>query len=192
MSLSLPELAVLYGVDKLHSHSYIPFYEQLFAGREVKRLLEIGIGYEDLMKPFVPFYVHGASLKMWADLWPEAQIWSCDIRKDVLLWEPKREDGSKYSIYSLQIDQSSREDLAALVSLAEQSAPWDIVIDDGSHQAEHQIITAEVLLPSVRPGGVYIIEDVQEPERVAATIPGSVIHRFNKRPDDVLVVKEVA
>lgn len=179
MHPSLHELAEKYGVDKLHSHSYIPFYEKLFAGRAVKRILEIGIGYEDLMKPFVPFYVHGASLRMWKELFPSAQIWSCDIREDALFHDEP-------SIYTLQIDQSKREDLAKLASLG----PWDVVIDDGSHQTEHQILTAEVLLPSVRPGGVYIVEDVQEPERVAASIPGSVIHRFDKRPDDVLVVVE--
>lgn len=177
---NLHDLAVRYGCDKLHSHSYIPFYEKLFAGREVKRLLEIGIGFKDLMLPFVPFYVHGASLRMWKEYFPSAHIWGCDIREDVLFQEP--------SIYTLQIDQGKREDLEKLVRLG----PWDVVIDDGSHQTEHQILTAEVLLPSVRSGGVYVVEDVQEPERVAASIPGSVIHRFDKRPDDVLVVKEVA
>ena len=39
--------------------------------------------------------------------------------------------------------------------------PFDVIIDDGSHVNEHQIITAEYLMPHVkRGGGVYIIEDI--------------------------------
>jgi len=38
---SLHLLAKKYSCDKLYSHSYIPFYEFLFANREVKRLLEM-------------------------------------------------------------------------------------------------------------------------------------------------------
>lgn len=182
MTPSLHDLGEKYGVDKLHSHSYIPLYEQLFSGREVRRLLEIGVGYEELMKPFVPFYVHGASLRMFRDFFPGAQIWGCDIRPDVLIWEPP--------IFCLQIDQSKREDLESLVALAEQSAPWDIIIDDGSHQTEHQILTAEVLLPTVRKGGVYVVEDCQRPEEIITALGCGMIHRFDKRPDDCLVVFE--
>ena len=37
---------------------------------------------------------------------------------------------------------------------------FDIVIDDGGHEALQQIPTLEALLPRLRPGGVYICEDV--------------------------------
>jgi len=36
----------------------------------------------------------------------------------------------------------------------------DVVIDDGGHQPHQQIATLEALLPHIRPGGVYICEDV--------------------------------
>jgi hypothetical protein len=36
----------------------------------------------------------------------------------------------------------------------------DVVIDDGSHVAAHQIVSFETLCPLVEPGGLYIIEDV--------------------------------
>ncbi len=41
-----------------------------------------------------------------------------------------------------------------------QTGDVDIVIDDGSHKPEHQIITLEESLPRLKPGGVYICEDV--------------------------------
>ena len=182
---TLRQLAEIYGCDKLFAHSYVEsFYSELFANRKVEALLEIGIGYEELMKPFVPHYCHGASLKMWRDLFPGALIFGADIRRDSLIWEPP--------IRCIEIDQSNPADLKRLADLTDTIGKWDVVIDDGSHQTDHQILTAQVLLPSVAPGGVYIVEDVQEPERVAAALPGSVIHRFDKRPDDVLVVKEVS
>jgi Methyltransferase domain len=36
----------------------------------------------------------------------------------------------------------------------------DIVVDDGGHQPEQQIPTLEEMLPHLRPGGVYLCEDV--------------------------------
>ncbi len=36
----------------------------------------------------------------------------------------------------------------------------DIVIDDGSHEPAHQRVTLEAILPALRPGGVYVCEDV--------------------------------
>ena len=35
----------------------------------------------------------------------------------------------------------------------------DVVIDDGSHYAQHQILTFEKLFPYIKDGGVYCIED---------------------------------
>ena len=36
-----------------------------------------------------------------------------------------------------------------------------MVIDDGSHVPEHQVISFEALWPSVKPGGIYVVEDVE-------------------------------
>lgn len=186
--MTLQALAEKYGCDKLHIHSYIPFYEGLFQGREVKRLLEIGIGYEDLMKPFVPFYVHGASLKMWEEYFPEAEIFGCDIREDTLINEGR--------IHSFVCDQSSSSSLLKLMrstggACRNRIGHFDVIIDDGSHQAEHQITSARVLLPYLNRGGVYIIEDVQDPDTVTEALGGGRVIKFSPRGpvwDDTLVL----
>jgi hypothetical protein len=36
----------------------------------------------------------------------------------------------------------------------------DVLVDDGGHEPEQQIATLEAMLPHLRPGGVYICEDV--------------------------------
>jgi hypothetical protein len=177
--MTLTELAKKYGLDKFFNHAYMPHYERLLGGRQVKRLLEIGIGYRDLMEPFVPFYVHGGSLKMWSEFWPEAAIFACDIREDTLVNEG--------NIKSVLCDQSSPSSLAELVTAT--GGDWDVVIDDGSHMFLHQIITAHLLLPHLASGGTYIIEDTYSDKgaELAAMFGGKLIVG-TKRPDDCLVV----
>jgi hypothetical protein len=34
------------------------------------------------------------------------------------------------------------------------------VLDDGGHESEQQIVSLEALLPHLRPGGVYVCEDI--------------------------------
>lgn len=174
----LHELAEKYGVDKLHSHSYIPIYEAFFEGRTMRRVLEIGIGFEQLMKPFVPFYRHAASLHMWADFWPEAEIYACDIRPDTLVNEGR--------IRSVLCNQSYPEELKKMSS--DFGYCWDFICDDGSHVTNDQIVTAETLIPHLMPDGIYVIEDVQEPDRIVRELGRGDILRFDKRPDDCLVV----
>lgn len=38
---------------------------------------------------------------------------------------------------------------------------FDLVIDDGGHSMEQQIVSLERLWPAVKPGGLYVIEDLQ-------------------------------
>ena len=175
----LISLAKKFCCDKYFSHSYIDFYSYLLSKLKIKRLLEIGIGYEDLMKPFVPKYIHGASLLMWREYLPEAQIMACDIREDTLIQDKR--------ITSVQCDQSSV--LSLLDMIGRLGGEFDIVIDDGSHIQQHQILAAKTLLPYLSRDGVYVIEDVfdHEIEDTARRLNGVPV-RFNMRSDDNLVV----
>ncbi len=186
MKPTLTDLAIRYASDKWYFHSYIPAYESLFAGRKVRRLLEIGIGYAGLMQPLLPHgieFVPGSSLRMWADYFTDAEIFGCDIREETLINEGR--------IRTVVCDQSDRRSLQRMaIEFGVYDHPgggWEIIIDDGSHQLEHQKLTWEALYPYLEEGGVYVVEDVQRPEELAAHT-GGTIHRFDKRPDDVLVV----
>lgn len=147
----LRDLAVKYSSDKYFWHSFVPIYEQLFEGMKVKKLLEIGIGHEGLMRPFLPPgipYVHGSSLRMWEEYFPEAQIFACDIREDTLINEGR--------IRSMYCDQSSGIDIGVMCSRF--GLEFDVIIDDGSHLYEHQQLTAKMLLDCAKQ--LYVIEDV--------------------------------
>lgn len=185
----LVELAKKFKCDKYYSHSYVELaYGELFHGMNVRRILEIGIGFFDLMKDFVPEYVHGASLKMWEEYWPDAAVFGADIREDTLVNEGR--------IRSFVVDQRSPE---SLMDLFEKCGlqKFDVVIDDGSHQTNDQIISIHTLLSEVRTGGLWITEDVNQPDLLLANIiskrrfldyESAEVMRFGKRPDDNLLV----
>ncbi len=183
---SLKDLAIKFSSDKYWWHSYIGKYEELFAGLEVKRLLEIGIGYKDLMQPFLPEgveYVHGSSLRMFEEYFPEAQIFACDIREDTLINEGR--------IHSVTCDQS---DFRSLQNMQIQFGPepFDVIIDDGSHIPEHQWFTAGHLLPRLAPGGIYIVEDVwnnSDGRSLAQVYKGELWLGEKGRDDNMVVIR---
>src|SRR5262245_57644570 len=117
MRPSLKDLAIKYQSDKYYSHSYIEFYEQEFKRfRDADtNLLEIGIGYRDLMEPFVPKFVEYSSIKMWREYFSNAFIFACDIRPEVMV--------SMWQVKTYVIDQSKPRDLWKLSGL------YDIIID---------------------------------------------------------------
>ena len=139
----LCRLAQKYGTDKYPW--YTPFYDVLLRDRRqgIRRVLEIGIGTPEAMA-HVPDYRPGASLRMWRDYFPEAQIRGLDKNPDVAF--------SECRIVALCFDQHN---VAAL-----DVHGSDLIIDDGSHLPEHQIQSAKHLVPQLAPGGLYIIEDV--------------------------------
>lgn len=173
---TLLELAEKYKSDKLYSHSYIPFYSELFdpIRHSVQRMMEVGIGYRSLMEPFTPEFIPGSGLRMWNHYFEYAQIIGVDNNQETMYAGAQR-------IFTYLCDQSKPKDLWFLL----QNGTYDVIIDDGSHQTEHQIITAAALVPYCT--RYYVIEDCQEPERLQDAL-GGTIHRFTKRPDDCLLV----
>jgi hypothetical protein len=103
-------LCDLYGSDKgslcgRTAHTYTSFYEYLFSNirSDVKLVLECGLGTNN---PNIPSNMGkngqpGASLRVWRDYFPNAQIIGVDIDKDILFTENRIE--TRY------IDQTSSE-----------------------------------------------------------------------------------
>jgi len=113
---------------------YFPIYEKHFSrfrGKE-PRVLEIGVD-------------HGGSLQLWKRYFgPGTEIIGVDINPEAAFFE------SQISVVTA--DQRS----AALADMG----PFDIVIDDGSHDPIHQAESFSNLWP--RTQGVYLIEDCHQ------------------------------
>jgi hypothetical protein len=56
----------------------------------------------------------------------------------------------------------------------------DIVIDDGGHEYEQQVVSLEELLPHLRPGGVYLCEDVHGAFNLFSSYVGGLAHKLNE------------
>lgn len=164
----LCELAYKYGTDKCPQlkHSYTPFYHELFKDRResVKKVVEMGIGYYKTIQEVAViydgqlkrYYQKGASLKMWRDYFPNAQIYGADIAPETLI-ENER-------IMSFVCDETKEEQIVNLINQTGQDI--DIFIDDGSHKWHHQAYLAKTVLPLLKKDVVYIIEDVGFPSHL--------------------------
>lgn len=145
--LSLDELAARFGSDKWGGlHWFTPHYERHLGHlrHDPVKVLEIGIGgfkWESL---------GGRSLRMWQQFFPRGLVYGMDIHSKPKVTGPR--------IRTIQGDQN---DPGFLRDMAEQIGPFDVVIDDGSHVNEHVRTSFEALFEFVRPGGYYIVEDLQ-------------------------------
>jgi hypothetical protein len=148
---------------------YFPVYSRHFAayrGRPV-RILEIGI-------------YRGGSLDMWE--------WYF---------------GSQVTLVGIDIDENARAaadprhvveigdqtDAEFLRGVAEKHGPFDIIIDDGGHEMQQQIVTAETLFPLLAEGGVFLIEDTHtsywDSYDGGRNKPGTFMEWAKERMDDV-------
>jgi hypothetical protein len=119
---------------------YFDIYDRHFSrfrNREVN-VLEIGV-------------YSGGSLEMWKHYFgPHCRIYGVDI-------EPACRTYESSSVRVFIGDQGDRH---FWTQFKREVQLLDVVIDDGSHLPEHQIATFEELLPHLRPGGVYLCEDI--------------------------------
>ncbi len=119
---------------------YFEIYErhfQKFVGKEV-HIVEVGV-------------YSGGSLKMWQNYFGDkCKVYGVDILEECRNYEQE-------NIKIVIGDQGSR---SFWKEFKEKVPRVDILIDDGGHLAEQQIVTLEEILPFISPGGVYLCEDV--------------------------------
>lgn len=119
---------------------YLAIYDRhlsRYRNTQVK-ILEIGVS-------------QGGSLRLWRQYFgPRAAIHGIDI-------DPRcaRFDGNDANVRI-----GSQADESFLETVVSEMGGIDVVIDDGSHVADHQVKSFEVLFPQVSQTGVYICEDL--------------------------------
>lgn len=147
----LTGLANHYRSDKgsvhLGAHNYARVYQRFFEPHRLRpiRFLEIGL-LHPVDTSGTP--TRAPSLNMWRKYFPQASLIGFDIK-----------DFSKVCIPNCEIvrgDAGNPDDLKRLAALG----PFDIIIDDASHTSEHQQMSLAYLFPSLRPGGMFVVEDL--------------------------------
>jgi len=118
---------------------YFDVYDRHFSrfrGREIV-MVEIGV-------------YHGGSLGMWKSYFgPQAQLIGVDINPRAL----------KFADEQVTVVIGDQSDRGFLRSLRERYPRIDILLDDGGHSMEQQIVTFEELFDAVADDGVYMVED---------------------------------
>lgn len=119
--------------------TYFAVYDDLFAKYRGKAITFVEIGI-----------LGGGSLFMWRDFFgPEARIIGIDLHPGAKKWED----------HGFEIFIGSQSDEAFWQSFRERVGQIDIVLDDGGHTFEQQIVTTENLLTSINDGGLLVVED---------------------------------
>lgn len=119
--------------------AFATVYESVLSRVETTRLFEIGIH-------------QGGSIRLWRELLgPSGAITCMDIKQEACATAAGMAD----HVYT-----GSQTDPELLDRICGEAGPFDLVIDDGSHQNPHMVFSFEHLFPHVRPGGAYVIEDM--------------------------------
>eukprot|EP00928_Gymnodinium_smaydae_P054095 TRINITY_DN37928_c0_g1_i1.p1 TRINITY_DN37928_c0_g1~~TRINITY_DN37928_c0_g1_i1.p1 ORF type:complete len:306 (+),score=37.81 TRINITY_DN37928_c0_g1_i1:137-1054(+) len=172
---SLTDLLREHKVGKMSQHGYHRYYEREFAhyrDREDLRILEIGVEYGTSMKVWVEYFSRASAVQgiLYQNKWPYEE-WQVEARRNAAC-QNRKHLCPIVKIY--QFDQSDVAELKALV--AKEPQGYDIIIDDGSHVPRHQLISFTHLFPHLRPGGLYVVEDVESSYVDTGTSYGHVLN----------------
>lgn len=135
---------------------YAEFYDELFTPIKdsVTKILEIGVW-------------HGNSVRMWLESFPNAHVDGVDNHSEVpegVLQHIQESDRFK-------LWEGNQQDAAFLAQVS-KAGPWDIIIDDGSHDRSGQTAAFYALNHCLRTGGYYIIEDLHPNDSFGWLDPG--------------------
>lgn len=93
----------------------------------------------------------GGSMPMWRHYFGrECVVHGIDIQPECRV----------YAGENIHIHIGDQADRAFWRRFREAVPSVDVLIDDGGHAPEQQMVTLEEMLPALRPGGVYVCEDV--------------------------------
>ena len=137
-------------------HTYTSFYYSIFDfNREnTKLVFECGIGTNKvgLKSSMGSIGKPGASLRMWKDYFPNANIYGADIDRDILFNEDR--------INTYYVDQLNTESIKSMwkdIGLNN----FDIIIDDGLHEVNANLNFFFNSFDKLKKNGIYVIEDVK-------------------------------
>ena len=108
----------------------------------------------------------GQSLRMWSRYFPNATILGIDVFHKAIT-------GPR-----IRFERGDAADAEFLRRVVDQYGPFDIVVDDGSHIGREIIAGFDVLWDAVKPGGLYVIEDLSW----RTTMPGREDRQAHPEP----------
>lgn len=126
-----------------HKHPYTAVYDFIFSTIRFKenKIAEIGI-------------LNNKSMLCWRDYFPKSELFGFDFANNLLT--EALEDNVENAHYDfMDIKQEN-----SINSGLEKYGPFDIIIEDSTHQFEDQIRFVNIAYKYIKPGGILIVEDI--------------------------------
>lgn len=140
-------------------HHYEIAYQSFLAPLRCNKMsfLEIGLGCGMQYGP-------GHSVPLWTKYLPRSTIslFEWDYPCVVSFVESDRIFSSLSPVDSnrLHFFTGDQSDPSVLLKTAQATGPYDVIVDDGGHTWLQQLVSLSVLLYHVKPGGIYVLEDL--------------------------------
>jgi len=131
--------------NKIKAHAYAKFYAEFFKNlrNDNLNILEIGSFYGNASAALFFYFKN-------------SMIFGADINPDMYLYKSKR-------VKNFFLDNSER--LSLDKNLIKKKIEFDIIIEDASHMLKDQIISLFMLFKVLKPGGIFVIEEIDFPEK---------------------------
>lgn len=130
---------------RISAHGYAEIYEKYFLLKKNDHLNILEIG---------SFYGNAAAALYY--YFKNSKIYSADIFPDLFRYSSER-------VENFYVDSSSENSLKN--KLISKNIFYDIIIEDASHSFKDQIISLFMLFKKVSPKGLFIIEELDFPEK---------------------------
>lgn len=154
---SFYEIAIEKGTDKVTMHTYHDMYERYLPALRNRRIKLLEIGGVDCSMANGP----GPSYYTWLEYFPYAELYF--IETDAACVEKWRERlrGAKMVMVGNQADEAFLESFYSSLVMNDPEFAFDVIIDDGGHMMDQQLVSLQTLWKAVKPGGTYFVEDLE-------------------------------
>ena len=130
---------------KIIAHGYAKIYEKYLKDNKnrILSIIELGSFYGNASAAFFFYFKN-------------AKIYSADINPDMYLYSSKR-------LKNFFTDTSSRSSIEK--NIINKNIKFDLIIEDASHMLKDQIISLFTLFRTLNSGGLFIVEEIDFPEK---------------------------
>jgi hypothetical protein len=113
----------------------------------------------------------GGSLEMWLDYFGAGcHVYGVDVEESCRVYASDR----------VSVFIGDQADRSFWTKFTSEVPEVDIVIDDGGHEPEQQIVTLEEMLPRIRPGGIYLCEDIVGGDHDLVRFASGLVDELNR------------
>ena len=129
------------GSDKSVRHRYTAMYHHLLKDfrHEPWRIFELGL-------------YRGGSLRGWKEYFSNASVFGCDYDEARLFQEER--------IATFPCDINSAASISSLWARPQLHEPFDLIIEDGPHSFDTNVLFLQKSLEKLKLGGIYVTEDI--------------------------------